>query len=384
MSGFRRPVLVVAGLLVALLAVRVAAVLAFSSSRPGLAEAIWPTHPGVQLGAGLRAIRASAVAGQAPPADAIQQVRAVARRDPLNSGPLLVEGTSAFAAGDLPRAESLLRAASRLDPLAPAPRFLLADLYFRQGQAEPGLAQVGFLLERFNGNAAPLVPALALFAVQPGAAEKLRPLLARQPIVRDQLLALLADNPEDLPTILAIAPRTQAPGAEWQQRLLASLVAKADYGRAHALWRRFGRVTAEPGGLFNPRFLAGGPSPPFNWRLTSGAAGTAEAQSGGGLHLLYFGRDEAVLADQLLLLPPGSYSLSFTVRGEPTGLAWSLTCLPGTARQEAPLSQGRLEFFVPPSGCPAQRLELRGAMADYPRTVDLILSPVALTRRSGA
>jgi hypothetical protein len=307
----------------------------------------------------------------------------VARRDPLNPGPLLVEGTSAFAAGDLPRAEALLQATSRLDPLAPAPRFLLADLHFRQNQAELGLAQVGFLLERLNGNAAPLVPALAQFAAQPGAAEKLRPLLARQPVVRGQLLALLSDNPANLPTILALAPRTEAPGAEWQQRLLASLVAGEDYGRAHALWRRFGGAATAPGELFNPRFLPGGPPPPFNWRLTSGAAGTAEARKGGGLHLLYFGRDEAVLADQLLLLPPGRYSLSFKVQGDPTGLAWSLTCLPGTARQEAPLSQGRLGFLVRPGGCRAQRLELRGVMTDDPRTVDVVVSPVALAR-SGA
>jgi hypothetical protein len=297
---------------------------------------------------------------------------------------LLVEGTNAFAAGDLARAESLLLAASRLDPLAPAPRFLLADLYFRQNRADPGLAQVGFLLERLNGNAAPLVPALAQFATQPGAAAKLRPLLARRPAVRGQVLALLADNPEHLPTILAIAPQREARAdAEWQQRLLSALVTRQDYARAHALWQRFGNVTTEPARLFNPQFRAGGPPPPFNWRLTSGPSGTAEARSGGGLHLLYFGREDAVLADQLLLLPPGRYRLNFRVAGEPTGLGWALTCLPGTRRQDAPLAKGRFEFVVPSSGCPAQRLELRGATSDSPLTVDLVLSPVSLNRSAG-
>jgi tetratricopeptide (TPR) repeat protein len=381
LSALRRSILIAAGLLVGVLAIRVAAVLAFQSSRPELARAIWPNHPGVQLSASLDAIGASAVAGHAPAPDVLEKVRAVARRDPLNPGPLLVEGTNAFAAGDLARAESLLLAASRLDPLAPASRFLLADLYFRQNRADPGLAQVGFLLERLNGNAAPLVPALAQFATQPGAAAKLRPVLARQPVVRGQVLALLADDPEHLPAILAIAPRREAPAdAEWQQRLLSALVTRQDYAHAHALWRRFANVAAEPGRLFNPEFRAGGPPPPFNWRLTSGPAGTAEARSGGGLHLLYFGREDAVLADQLLLLPPGRYSLKFRVAGEPTGLGWALTCLPGTRRQDAILSQGRFDFVVPSSGCPAQRLELRGATSDNPRLIDVVLSPVSLNR----
>ena len=103
-------------------ALRVAAVLAFAQSRPELAAAFWPTHPSVQLTVGLQTIGSSVAAGHAPSPAVTAQLRAVASRDPLNPGPLLVEGTNAFAAGDLARAEPLLLAASRLDPLAPAPR----------------------------------------------------------------------------------------------------------------------------------------------------------------------------------------------------------------------------------------------------------------------
>jgi hypothetical protein len=199
------------------------------------------------------------------------------------------------------------------------------------------------------------------------------------------VLALLADTPENLPAICAIAPADEARGtAEWQQRLLSALVAGQDHARAHALWRRFAHVDTEPGGLFNARFLAGGPPPPFNWRLNTGPAGTAEARTGGGLHLLYFGRDDVALADQLLLLRPGRYRLSFRVQGEPTGLGWGLTCHPGTRVQNAPLSQGHFDFEVPSSDCPAQRLELRGVAGDYSLTVDLVLSPVTLIRTQGS
>lgn len=384
MTLVRRALLLVAGCLLAALAIREAVVLAFAGSRPELAAAAWPGHPAVALDRGLRTIGASVAAGR-PPADTVTaELRAISRRDPLNPGPLLVEGTNAFAAGDLPRAEHLLDAASRLDPLAPAPRFLLAQLYFRQNRGADGLRQVSFLFDRLNGDAAPLVPALAQYAAQPGNAPRLKALLDAQPNVRSQVLALLADDPANLPSILRLAPTSgSAADMQWRERLLAALVGKQDYGRAYALWQRFGGVgsPARPG-VFNPRFTPGGPPPPFNWRLVSSASGTAEPQTGGGLHLLYFGRDDAVLADQTLLLRPGRYALDFAVRGEPTGLVWALTCLPGTDRQDAPLAQKSFSFTIPATGCPAQRLELRGTMSDYPMTVDLNVSPVTLRQVS--
>ncbi|URD61691.1 hypothetical protein M8312_04045 [Sphingomonas sp. KRR8] len=382
MTVLRRALVIIAGLLLAGLAIRVAAVLGFAQTRPELAASIWPKHPAVRLSAGMQAIGETVAAGRAPSAMVTAELRAVARRDPLNPGPLLVEGTRAFAAGDLPKADRLLKEASRLDPLAPAPRFLLAQLYFRQNRAEAGLAEVGFLFERLNGDAAPLVPALAQYAAQPGAAIRLKPVLDRRPVVRGQVLSLMADNPANLPSILQLAPHQGGDAdVEWRQRLLSSLVDHRDYARAYALWQQFGNVASSPrAAIYNPRFLVGGAPPPFNWRLSSSPAGTAEPQAGGGLHLLYFGRDDTVLADQILLLPAGHYRLSHSLRGEPTGLFWALTCLPGSTRQEAALTQNRFDFVIPAAGCAAQRLELRGTMGDYPMTVDVNLGPLVLTR----
>lgn len=376
----RRALLLAAGVLLAGLAIREAAVLAFVGPHPTLASAVWPNHPSVALDRGLRAIGQSVAAGRAPPPAVTSELRAISRRDPLNPGPLLVEGTNAFAAGDLPHAERLLTTASRLDPLAPAPRFLLAQLFFAQNRGAEGLGQVSFLFDRLNGDAAPLVPALAQFAGQPRNALQLKGLLDAQPSVRAQVLTLLAEDPANLPTILRLAPRVATKDdLPWRQRLLASLVDKGQFARAYALWQSFGGVR-EPAasGIYNPRFLAGGPLPPFNWRLSSSPSGTAEPKPGGGLHILYFGREDTSLADQLLLLKPGRYRLDFAVQGEAPGLLWILTCLPGIDRQEAPLAQKSFTFTVPPTNCPAQRLELRGAMGDYPMTLDLTLSPVIL------
>ena len=382
MTALRRVLVGSAALVLALLAVRVAAVLAFTAPRPDLAAAWWPSHPSVVLDRGLRTIGAGAATGRAPDPALTAGLRSLVARDPLNPGPLLVEGTDAFARGDLSRGERLLSRASQLDPLGPAPRFLLAQLYLRQGRAAEALGEIGFLFERLQGDAAPLVPALAQYAAQPGAAAQLKPVLDRQPTVRGQVLSLLADDPANLPTILALAPaQGGANETEWREHLLSALVRRGEFTRADAVWRRFAGLgpTNRPA-LFNPGFAAGGPPPPFNWRLTSSAAGTAEPRSGGGLHLLHFGREEVVLADQLLLLPAGRYRLDFAVSGTPTGLSWSLTCVPGTARQEAELIRQRFAFVVPAQGCPAQRLELRGAIGDTPGTVDVTLGPVTLRR----
>lgn len=386
MTLIRRAMLVVAALLLAGLAVRVAVVLAFGTERPALAAAVWADHPTVRMDSGLRAIGRSVASGRAPPPAVAADLRGLLARDPINPGPLLVAGTDAFARDDLPGAERLLLAASRLDPFAPAPRFLLAQLYLRQNRGARGLAQLGFLFDRLNGDAAPLVPALASYAAQPGAAPQLKPLLDRQPAIRSQVLSLLADQPANLSTILSLAPRVASDAdTEWRQRLLTALVERRDYARAYALWRQFGHVpAAAPTAIFNPRFLPGGPPPPFNWRLNATPAGTAEARPGGGLHLLYFGREDAVLAEQILLLAPGRYHLAFTTQGDTSGLSWALTCLPGSARQEAPLASHGFDLVVPRQGCAAQRLELRGGMGDYSMTVDASLSPVVLRGGGGA
>lgn len=387
MIPFRRIVLVGSGLLLAALAIRVAAVLAFAQLQPERVARVWPNHPTVVLAAGLRDIGSLVAAGRVPPVELTARLRAIARRDPLNPEPLLVEGTRAFATGDVARAEAALLAASRLDPIAPAPRFLLADLYFRQGRGDAGLAQVGFLFERLNGDAAPLVPALAQFAAQPGGASRLAPMLAHQPLIRDRVLSLLANDPANLPAIRQIAPRSGPgePPAEWQGRVLAAMIGKGEYVRALGLWRDLAGLKGAPQpSLFNPRFAAGGPSPPFNWALSSSSAGVAEPQPGGGLHLLYFGRDETVLATQVLLLAPGHYQLNYRATGVTTGLSWGLICLPGTAREDAVLDGRPFTFSVPASGCPAQRLELRGTLGDYPVTADTVLTPLVLGLGGGA
>ncbi|MCW3797078.1 hypothetical protein OMW55_04565 [Sphingomonas sp. BN140010] len=379
----RRAGLVVATLAAAVLAIREATVDAFSEQRPELAAKLWANHPKVVAARGMAAIGAAAAVGKPPPPAVTTAIRSIIRRDPLNAAPLLVAGTEAFATGQVGRAERLLLASGERDPFAPAPRFLLTDLYLRQGRASEGMRQLDYLLRRVGPNATALLPSLVRFAHLPGGADQLRPLVAGQPELREPLLELLAADPVNLPAILALAgPRKRGAAPQWQATLLASMVERQDYQSAHRLWLRLGGT--EAGGesrLFNPHFLPGGPPPPFNWRLGSGSGGVAEAQPGGGLHLLYYGRENMVLAEQLLLLAPGKYRLRQEWAGEVANLSWALVCLPaGTTQQGAAEAEPR---FTVTAGCAAQRLELRGTVADSSSTTDAIIRQVRLVRENG-
>ena len=110
----------------------------------------------------------------------------------------------------------------------------------------------------------------------------------------------------------------------------------------------------------------------------------AEPAPGGGLHVLFYGREEAVLASQLLLLKPGRYRLRYDVRGAPPGeapLSWAVNCLPANSRlAEAPLVSGSELAFAVPAGCRAQELQLRGAIADVPANLDLTIGQLELVR----
>jgi hypothetical protein len=94
-----------------------------------------------------------------------------------------------------------------------------------------------------------------------------------------------------------------------------------------------------------------------------------------------------VLASEMMLLPPGAYQLGMSVRGQSVrGLAWSAKCVPGNSEilampidVEGPRHLSA-RFVVPASGCPAQRLELTGSIVEEPRTVELTITGLALTR----
>jgi hypothetical protein len=105
---------------------------------------------------------------------------------------------------------------------------------------------------------------------------------------------------------------------------------------------------------------------------------------------LYYGRQDALLASETLLLPTGNYRVRVpvTVAAGPLGaVAWTITCLPSNSSVlQLPIPAGgtsqTLEgaFNVGAEGCVAQRLSLVGRAQDTPQTADLQVWPLDLGR----
>ena len=212
-------------------------------------------------------------------------------------------------------------------------------------------------------------------------------MLKAHPELEPAILGTLAKDSNNVDLILSLADRGRSLGSQdWQTRLVGSLVADGRFDKAQALWARFGLVPAsemDRSQIFNRQFAQLDAPPPFNWSLTSTAAGVAEYAEGGGLHVVYYGRETTVLASQVLRLPPGRYRLATQVNGGGDAaktLGWKIVCLPGrTPQLESPLYvAGGSSFVVPASGCSAQQIELTGTMSEMPQVVDLTVGQVSL------
>jgi hypothetical protein len=345
-------------------------------------------HPKALTDRAMGEIGAAAAKGAAVPQSARQDIAAVARKAPLAPEPFLVAGTLAQMAGDGARAEVLFLAARERDPRSPAARYFLADRYLKTNRILPGLIEAGALSRVAPQASAPLIPALAAYAATPGALGELRRFFRTAPQTRDLTLALLAGDPRNASLILALAA-TPTPGAkppDWQASLVRSMVTAGDYAGAEAMWSRISGV-ANRGLLYNPQFRDNAGPPPFNWQLSSGNGGVAEASGGGGLDVIYYGRDEVSLAGQLVRLGAGRYRLAMRIDAPTSaaGVEWSIGCVGGNASLMAlPLEaaqKGTLAgmFAVPPAACPAQWLELRGKPTDASQTAQVTISNLSLT-----
>lgn len=383
----------------ALLVVPVALLLAFASVRAmtfvapashslRALEPYFPAHPDAMVKRAMVEIGSAARRGGAVPPSARQTIAAAARKAPLAPDPFLVEGVIADMAGDGRRAEPLFAAARQRDPRSEGARYFLADRYFKTNRILPGLVEMAALARLSEKAAQPLIPALAAYAQTPGAVDKLRRFFTLSPALGDRTLALLARDVRNAPLIFTLAPKglDHAAPVEWHANLISSLIAAGDYSGAEALWKRLTGV-ADRGLLYNPQFRPTTAPPPFNWQFPIGAAGVAQPSDSGGLDVIYYGRDDVVLASQLLRLPPARYRLSMRIEGRSGGggLSWTIVCLPAnTPLASLPVGQGEGAIAgpieIPAAGCPAQVLELRGRPGDSSGTAQLTITALQLNR----
>jgi hypothetical protein len=359
----------------------------YSEERPSMAARLAPGIPDVLAAKAMAEVGQAAAVGDRPGEQVLGPLHLLARRAPLSTEPFLFQAALAQREGELGRAEQLLLQARRRNPRSPAARYLLADVWMRQGNALSAVVEMAILARLIPGGIPQLVPALSAYAGAPGARDELGQILKVIPGLRQPLLDALAADPDNTELVLSLAGEgsvlDDTDTQTWQPRLLAGLVERGDYQRAYALWRRFSGLGDQASPLlFNGDFRQSPAPAPFNWVYSSGTAGLAEP-TGGTLRVLHFGRDNFIPAEQLLLLPPGNYRFSSPVSGNlaQNALVWSLVCeRPNRQLMEFRLGNStRASFSVPPD-CPAQRLQLRAQAAEMPKASDVQIGPVSVER----
>jgi hypothetical protein len=371
-------------LILAFLVVRLALFQFYAGKDPARIARIWPGHPLVILESGLAEIGDRAAAGQPVDRALVHRLLAASARAPLAPEPFLVRGVEAQLAGDQRMAQQAFLAARERSPRNIASRYFLADHYLKASQTGPGLTEISVLARLVPESLPSMAPFLASFAQSPGAAPKVKGVLRGHPQLEPVLLNSLSTDAANTDLILSLwSGRGGEEARIWQNNLLAQLVESGRYDLARQTWARFTGIAVEPGKLFDPEFGRQA-MPPFGWNFASGPAGVAESEGNGRLHILFYGRDNAVLASQLLTLKPGRYGMSMKVdtSGSPSkSLQWTVSCLPA-ASQIAAMSLDRAgsisgSFTVPPD-CRAQRLELRGTSPEFPEQSDVTISQFSL------
>lgn len=368
--------------------IRSALLKAYVDENAALVEVYWPDHPRVLASAALIEVARAAGGGEPVPPETISRLRRLSEISPLFPEPFLVAGATAVREGDYARAERLLLHARTRAPRSAAARYLLADLNLRQNRIGPALEELAVIRRLVPSLSVTLAPALAQYIARAGAGEEVRRVLREDPQLEDLLLTELAADPRNAKTILMLARpyRRSEPVPQWHQRLVASLVEAGDYDTAFALWRRYAAPSDAAADVAS--FQRSSSRSPFTWTFAENSAGSANADRN-GVHIFFTGRENVTLASRLVMLPPGSYLLSMTVRGRAPAegaVSWSVTCVPEkqqVARLPIAATGALSQRFDVPSDCSAQKLELIGLGQTFPATAEFTISGFQLKRLAG-
>ena len=363
--------------------------LALVQSDPSRLIDIWPGHPAATLESGLSDVGMNAAAGEPVDPALVRRLLEASAKAPLSPEPFLVRGVQAQVAGDHQLALRAFQAARERNPRNVAARYFLANHYLDKGKVVAGLAEVSVLARLVPQSLPSVAPFLATFARSPGAAPQMKALLRTHPQLESPLLNALAGDAANAGLMLTLWSGRGGEEADlWQSRLLNQLVQSGDYVAAHDAWARFAGRTDGRRPLVDPDF-SNQKLAPFGWTLASGPAGVAEAEAAGRLHILFYGRDDLVLASQLLTLAPGRYKLSVRSEGTPTParmLAWVVKCLPSSNQIALIPIGGTAEVSgtiqVPPANCGAQQLELAAVASEVAQQADVTIGQLKLVRES--
>lgn len=386
-----RLLVVLVALFLAAFVVCNSAVAVLGERAPGTAARIWPGEPHAEIAAAMSEIGRAAAQHRAVPPGVFARVEDAARKLPPVAEPFLVRGVRAQLAGDAAAAMAAFTAAERRDPRSLPAHYFLADALFRTGDAPRGLEEAAVLARLAPNGVGSVAPYIAAYAQDRSTWPRLRALFRSSPDLEEVTLAALAKDAANVDAVIALADEAHRDAKQsWVPVLLTSLVDAGEYQKARAAWGAAAHVQPAPDAIYDSGFAEPNAPPPFNWALTASTVGLAERQPGGRLHVVFYGRDDGLLARQLLLLRPGLYRLTMSEAGNASharALTWSLRC----DRTQTPfaaipvdVAAARPWSFTVPAGCPAQWLELTGVSPEMPQQTEVTIANLKLVpERSG-
>jgi len=402
--GVRRP------RLLAVLFTVMAPVLAFSAVRTAAYEAtgfradLSGALPPESLWVDVKRVMRSARLPRRPvPPDTGDISLAAAKAYPLAFEPYFLAARVQERAGRYGNATKLMDDAGRQDPDYLATLDPLLSYYSLSNAYQQAIDEADVAMRVNPRTEQYILPAFAqLVARDQRARQAIATALARQPGWDDTFFRVAANSamkPEDAARLVEDVRRRGRVEASVRRAqdafLVTALVNAGRFAAARDHWLGTLAASADRSTLvadsrFNTQSL-----PPFGWELSSTNEGVAERTRPRGaepphLEVSYFGSAPAVLANQLLVLGPGTYRLSTTAQvtgsGEDAALSWRVLCQPGdrpiaTMPLSASSRRQRLQSsFSVPAGCAAQKLVLQGTPADLPRTVSAQIFSVDITR----
>jgi hypothetical protein len=335
--------------------------------------------------------------------DLARLARDTALAEPLAFEPFFVQARVAEQAGNLPQAIKLMEEARRRRRNFPPTRLQLATYYIRSARLAEMLGEVEVVLQLRPEASGPAMAELTKLLSTGQGRRVLAQTLARQPSWREQFFAAArnrAIRPDDALAFLnearALEPRSQH--RLEQQLFIASLVNAGRLQRARQLWLgTLPEAERSRHALMGNSGFRGRPvGEPFGWSLKSSDVGRAEIKGADTpqphLSVEYFGGSNAVLAEQLLALQPGTYRLRYDLAGESgsssSRLYWGLVCHPDAPkllrnemnRVTASYKPQQATFVVPASGCEGQHLSLIAEAGDVPAPVSLRIAGLEIVR----
>lgn len=331
----------------------------------------------------------SALAERALEAGDLARATSLARRAltaaPLDPAPLRVLALVAEAEGDLGRARALMtRNAERTWRDTPT-HVWLYNHHQQQGEFGPALRHADAVMRNRPDLAPEMIGVLVRVAESPDAVPAIVERLKQEPAWRaDFVSRLTAEAPDDATVLALLGGLRDAKSGPTDPEIdgfLRRLINSKAFPEAFRAWRRLAPAAGlHRERLVNGAFAQAGAGPPFGWALGNGVGFSTEIVAGPGrvgdpaLRVGYDGYSKGLIAEQLLTLPPGAYTLSGEALGRaPSRLRWTLTC----AESERDLvdmaadasGSGRwtafaADFTTPADGCSGQWLRLSGEPGD--------------------